>query len=122
MGEPGLHRRRVEAAAVAAIGPAGLGLPPVVDHGAAQDAAGPRVGVGIGALARQEERAQRREVAAGEQLGLGILLADGPDRGGRGEQRRHAVLLDHAPERARVGRPDGLALVEDGRAPVSSGA
>ena len=50
-----------------------------------------------------------------EQQSLGILLADGPDGRRRREERGHVVLLDHAPERAGVGRADGLALVEHGR-------
>ena len=53
-----------------------------------------------------------------EQLGVGVFLLDGAEGGGRGEQRRHLVLRDHAPEGAGVGRADRLALVEDRGAAV----
>src|SRR5207247_2623819 len=45
---------------------------------------------------------------------LRVLLLDGPEGGGGGEEHVHAVLLHHPPEGARVGRAHGLALVEDG--------
>ena len=102
-GRAGLDRRRLEAAATRHHRPARLGLPPVVDHGAAEHAAGPFVGVGIGALAGQEQRAQRRQRAAAEQRRLGILLADRPDRGRRGEQRR-ARRAPRSPARTRPRR------------------
>ncbi len=53
-----------------------------------------------------------------EQLALRVFLLDGAERGRRGEHRDAAVLGDHAPERAGVGRADRLALVEDRGAAV----
>ena len=98
---PGLDGRRVEATAARRHRPARLGLPPVIDDGAAEHAARPFVGVGVGALAGQEQRAQRRQLAVAEQLRLGILLADRPDGRRRREERGHVVLLDR---RARTRR------------------
>lgn len=50
-----------------------------------------------------------------QQRGLRIDLAYGAQCRGRREQRTHPVLLDHSPERARVGGADGLALVQHRR-------
>ena len=47
-----------------------------------------------------------------------IVAADGAEGGRRGEERRHVVLGDDAPEGAGVGRADRLALVEHARAAV----
>ncbi len=93
-------------------GPAGLGLPPVVDHRDTELVPSPRVGVGVEALAGEEQRAQRRRVVAGQQRGVRVLLADGAHGRRRGEHPRHPVVGDDAPERPGVGGADRLALVE----------
>ena len=72
----------------------------------------------IGALAGQKQRAEFRQVVLREQLAVRVFLADGAERGRRGEQRDHAVLGADAPERAGVGRADRLALVQDRGAAV----
>ena len=53
----------------------------------------------------------------GHQRAGRVLLLDRADGGRRGEQRGHAVLRDHPPERAGVRGADRLALVEHGGAP-----
>jgi hypothetical protein len=55
-------------------------------------------------------------------LGLRVLLLDGAKGGGRGEHGGHLVLGDHAPEGTGVGRAHGLALVDDGGAPMQERA
>ncbi len=69
--------------------------------------------VGIGALAGQKQRAEIGEIVFADELAVRILLLDGPERGGRSEQRCHAVLADHPPEGAGVRRADGLAFIDD---------
>ena len=102
----------------ATIGPAGLGLPPVVDHRHAEPLLGPAHRVRVGALAGEEQAAQAGEIVARDQPAVRVLLLDGAQRRRRGEQRGHPVLGDHAPEGAGVGRADRLALVEHGGAAV----
>ena len=93
--------------------PAGLGLPPVIDHRHAQNLLGPRDRVRVGALARQEQSAQRRDVVVFDELGLRVLLAHGAQAGRRGEERGDLIVLDHPPISAGVRRPDRFALVKD---------
>ena len=108
-----LHGQRRQSETVGGDGPAGLGLPPVVDHRHRKRALAPRHGVRVRALAGEEEGAQALQVVAPEQRRARVLALDGAQRGGRGEQGVDPVLLDHTPEGARVRRPDRLALVED---------
>ncbi len=114
----GDHRQLLDPHAVGRDRPAGLGLPPVVDHRHPELVLRPVQRVGVAPLAREKQGAQRRQVVFADQRALGILLADRAERGRRREQRDHAVLGDHAPERARVGGADRLALVQHGRAAV----
>ena len=100
VGEPGLVGIGSSPSRSAAIGPAGLGLPPVVDDGDAEQAARPAVGLRVQPLARQEEVLQAGQVVRAHQLAVRILLLDGPERGRRGEHRLHAVLGDR-PARTR---------------------
>ena len=79
---------------------------------------GPGDGVGIGALAGEEQRPHRGDVVILQQRRVRVLLAHGAQRGRRGEEGGDLVFLDDAPERAGVGRADRLAFVEDGRAAV----
>ena len=94
--------------------PAGLGLPPVVNHRDAQLVGSPQIGVGIQALAGLEQIAQRRQIVAADVQTVGVLLADGANRGGRAEQHLDAVLGSHPPERTRIGGADRLAFIEHG--------
>ena len=72
----------------------------------------------IGALAGQKQCAEFRQVVLLEQLAVRVFLADGAERGRRGEQRHRLVLRDHAPEGAGVGRAHRLALIHDRRGAV----
>jgi hypothetical protein len=59
----------------------------VVDHGNVQETLRPSDRLGIGALAREEQGAQFRQVVTGGVPGVGILLADRPDRRRRRARR-----------------------------------
>ena len=82
---------------------AGLGLPPGVDDRAAvaaDDPAVPHPGLGVDRLADRAEHPQRGQVV----LGRDVLapLHERADRGRRGVEDRHLVLLDDLPEPALV--------------------
>jgi hypothetical protein len=113
-----LDREAAQAQAVRRHGPAGLGLPPVVDDRAVEHALGPLHGVGIGALAGQEQGDELREIVPADPLAPGVLLLDRAEGGGRGEQRLDAVVGDDAPEDAGIGRAHGLALEHHRRVAV----
>ncbi len=98
--------------------PAGLRLPPVVDHRHAEHPLRPGDRVRIGPLARQKQGVHRRDVVILEERGLRVLLAHGAKGRRRGEEGRDLVLLDHPPEGAGVRRADRLALVEHAGAAV----
>ena len=83
-----LDRKLAEADRIAGDAPAGFGLPPVVDHRLLQQPLGPLHGVGIGALAGEEQRAEFRQIVFREMLALGVFLLDGAERGRRREERR----------------------------------
>ena len=111
---PRLDRQGAEADAVGGDRPPGLGLPPVVDDRHPEAVARPEQGVRIGPLPGEEERPEPRQVVPAQERAVRVLLLDRP-QGGRGrEEHVDPVLLDHAPERAGVGRADRLAFVEDG--------
>ena len=119
------HRRRTvfdrqhaETHRISGDRPAGLGLPPMIDHRFFQEAFRPFEGRRIGALAGEKQRAEFREIMLGEQLALRVFFFDGAEGGRRGEQRRAAVLGNHPPECAGVRRPDRLAFIEDRGAAV----
>ena len=115
-GRAHLHAVRVQAHRVGDDGPPRLGLPPVVDDGHVQHLVEPLVRGRVQPLAGQVQRAQRRDVVLPPQVRVGVLLLDGAERRRRREERGHPVVLDHAPERARVGRAHRLALEEHRRA------
>ena len=117
----GLDRQGLDAHEVGGDAPAGFGLPPVVDDRALEDVLGPGEGVGVAALAGQEQGAVAGHVVLLEELGLGVDALDGAQGGGGGEHDRNPVLADHAPEGAGVGGADGLAFVDDGGAAVEQG-
>ena len=87
----------------------------MVDHRAVQDLFGPLQRIRVAALTREEEGPEMRQVTALEQLRLGVVTPDGPERGRRGEQRSDLVLLDDAPIDAGIRRADRLALEQDSR-------
>ena len=117
-----LHRQQFDAKRVCGDRPAGFGLPPMVDHRHAQLTLGPGDRVGIGPLARQEQRPQTGKVVAADMLALGVVAAHGADGGRRGEETFHPVFRYHAPEGAGVRGADGLALEDDGRRADQQGA
>ncbi|EPJ40338.1 hypothetical protein STAFG_2587 [Streptomyces afghaniensis 772] len=114
-GRPGLEGSRLDAHRVGDDGPAGLGLPPVVDHRDAQQIARPVVGLGIEALAGQEEVAQAGQVVARGERSPRVLLPDRPESGGCREHGPDPVLGGNAPELARVRGAHRLALVQHRR-------
>ena len=115
---PGLHRIGMQAQAVGGHGPAGFGLPPVIDDRTLQVSPRPFQGIGVGALAGQEQGREVGQVVGLQQLGVGVLALDGAKRRRRGEQDLDLVLGNDAPEGAGVGGPHRLAFVKDGGAAV----
>ena len=102
--------------------PAGLGLPPVVDHRHLQFFQCPLQGVGIAAFTGQEQRPQPGVIVFFQVAALGVFLPDGAKRGGRREQHLHIVLFDYPPEGAGVRRAHRLALVQHGGVTVEQRA
>ena len=90
----------------------------MIDHRNLQQVLRPFDGVGIGALAGEEQRAEFRQIVFADELAFRVFLLDRAEGGRRGEQRDRAVLGDHAPERAGIRRADRLALVKDRGAAV----
>ncbi len=105
--------QQAETAEIGGDGPAGFGLPPVIDHRFSQQLPDPLRGRRIAALAGQIEGLQARQVVGGHQGAGRILLLDGAQRGGGGEQGMGAVLGADPPQRAGIRRADRLALVEN---------
>ena len=108
-----LDRERREPPAVCHDRPAGLGLPPVIDHRHPEFLLGPVHGVGVTALTGQKQRIEAREVVAADERSARILPLDGAKRGRRREQGVDPMLRDDAPEGAGVRSADRLAFVED---------
>ena len=100
----------------AAIGQPRLGLPPVVDHRHAEQRRGPVVRVGVEALAGEEQVRSAEIVRPPSSAASGSSFLIARNAVGAVNSASHPVLRDHAPERARIGRPDRLALVEHRRA------
>ena len=75
-------------------------------------------GVGVGALASQEQGLKRAHAVGIEQLSVRILALDGPEGRRRREQDLDLVFGNDPPEGARIGGAHRLALIEDGRAAV----
>ena len=111
-----LHRQGLDSHRVGTDRPAGLCLPPVVDHRNTQLVLRPQDGVGVGALAGKEQMLQARRVVLCEERGVRIGPLDRAERCRRGEQDLHPVLGDDPPEHAGVGRSDGLAFKQHRRA------
>ena len=111
-----LDRQSLDPQWVCRDGPAGFGLPPVVDHRDIQVLLRPLDRFWIGALARQIERLQVPQVVVLDEFAIGIVAADGTQRGRCGEEAFHLVLADHPPEGACIGRAHGLSFKDDGGA------
>ena len=116
-----LDRQALDAEAVGADRPAGLGLPPMVDDRDPKHLLGPGDGRRIGALAGQEQRTELRPVIGADQLALRVLALDRTERGRRREKDAHFVLLDDPPEGAASGVPTGLPSYMTEVTPWSSG-
>ncbi len=95
--------------------PARFGLPVVVDDLGAERIGNPARGGLVERLAGEEQIAQRRGVVLLHPRR--VLLLQHADRRGRGEHRRHLVVLNDLPPHARVGA-HRHALVHDGRRAV----
>ena len=78
-------------------------------------------GVGIGALAGQEEGLEVGQVVLFHQFRLGVLAFDGPEGGGRGEHGLDLVLGDHPPEDPGIRRTHRLAFEQIVVHPLNSG-
>ena len=101
-----------QAAKGAGDGPAGFGLPPMVDHRAGEQGFCPLRRIGVAALAGEEEGFEFGEVVLRQQRAFGVLFLDGADGGGGGEEQLDLVLGADPPEGAGIGRADRLALIE----------
>ena len=111
-----LEREQPVAAEPGGDRPAGLGLPPVIDHRAAQQLGRPQRGRRIAALAGQIQRLERRQIVAAPAArpsGSCCLIA----RSAVGAVNSTFTLCcaQHPPERAGVRRADRLALVHHAR-------
>ena len=112
------HRQQFQPKRIGGDRPAGLGLPPMVDHRHADLLLRPAHRIRVGALAGEEQAAQAGNVVALDQLAVRVFLLDGAERRRRREQHRYLVLGHHPPEGAGIGRAHWLALVQYGRAAV----
>ena len=74
---------------------------------------GPGDGRRVGALAGEEERAEPAQIVGADEDAVGVLALDRAERGRRGEEDPHVVLVDDPPERPGIGGADRLALVHD---------
>ncbi|MPL75488.1 hypothetical protein SDC9_21312 [bioreactor metagenome] len=113
-GRAELRGQQFDAERVRGNRPAGLGLPPVVDHRHAEVLLRPFHRVRVGAFAGQEQRLHLVQLVALDPVTVRILAPDRAQRGRRGEEALDPVVLDHPPEHARVRRTDGLALEHHG--------
>ena len=116
-----LEGEQAEVAEAGGDGPAGFGLPPVIDHGFGEQVGSPDGGGGIAALAGEEQGFKFGEVVGAEEFSVRVLLLDGSHGGGGGEQHLHLVLGADAPEGAGVGSAYGFALVHHAGAAAEQG-
>jgi hypothetical protein len=89
----------------------------MVDDRRAELFFGPFHRIRIGTFARQEQSAEALEIVFLKFNRVGIFFTDGAKGGRCGEQSLRAVLGNHAPEGPRIGRADGLALIDNRRRP-----
>ncbi len=83
----------------------------MVDHRHLEHFLGPGHGRRIGALTGEEEGAELRQIAGADQMPVRVLALDRAERGRRGEEHPHLMLLDDPPERAGIGGADRFSLV-----------
>ena len=88
----GLDGKLFDTHAVGADGPAGFGLPPVIDHGNPKIFPGPLEGIGIAALAGEEKTFEVREVVSLFELERGVFFLYGAEGGRCGEESFRLVL------------------------------
>ena len=110
---PFLDRQFFDTAAIADDGPAGLGLPPVVDDGDPDQFFGPVQGVGIETLTGKVKALKTGSIVFLEMLAVRVFLFDRPEGGRGGKQTLHPMLGDDPPEGPGVGSADRFALIED---------
>ena len=103
-----LDREHAEPERIGCDRPAGLGLPPMVDHRHAEDPLGPVQGLRVGPFAGQEQGAEPAQIVPREQPALVVGLADRTQRGGRGEQHLDAMLAITRQYAPASGVPTGL--------------
>ena len=70
----------------------------MIDHWDFELILGPMQGVRVGALARQKEYTELRQIIVADECALRVFLLDGAEGGWRGEHNGDAVLGDDAPE------------------------
>ncbi len=107
---------------VGADGPAGFGLPPVVDDRDAEVVFGPVQGVRIEPFAGQKEGFEVGQVVIFHQFRFGIFAFDGPEGRGGGKHGFDLVLGDHPPEYAGIRRAHRFAFEQNGGAAFEQGA
>ena len=114
-GRAKLYRQRFNADRIGADRPAGLGLPPVVDHRHTKLVLRPDDGVRVCALTGQEQMLQRRGVILFQEFAVRVGTFYRPESGWRGEQHLDPMIPDHPPEHPGIRGADGLALEQYGR-------
>ena len=118
-----LDRQQLDPRRVRRDRPAGLGLPPVVDHRHLELPLQPRRWCrGRPARRRGTGSAGRTGRSPSSSRPCRVLALDRTEGGRRGEEAPDPVLLDHPPEGAGVGGADRLALEDDGRRPDRAAA
>ncbi|EKD38226.1 MAG: hypothetical protein ACD_75C00814G0001 [uncultured bacterium] len=108
-----LHRQQLDATAIADNGPAGFGLPPVIDDRHADHVFGPMQGVGIGTFACKIEAFKRGNVIFLNKLAFGILFLDRPEGSRSGKERFYFMLGNDPPECAGIWSPDRFSFIEN---------
>ena len=94
--------------------PTCFGLPPVVDDRNVQLFLCPFDGRGVRAFARQIYGAQSAQVVLLDELAGRVFAAHCAEGGRRSEEGFDLMLVDNAPEGARIGGANGLAFEDDG--------
>ena len=117
-----LHGQHPQADAIGSHRPARFRLPPVIDDRHAELLFGPQQRGRIAPLTGEEEGAERAQIVLADVFTVGVFPFNGPERRRRREERSHTMLGDQTPERARVGRADGFALIQDRGVPIEERA
>ena len=106
----------MQSEAVSGNGPAGLCLPPVIDHRNLQAVLGPFERIRIRSFACQKQGLEFRQVIVLHQLCLGVFALNRPEGSGGGEHNLDLVIGYHPPECARIRRAHRFALKNYGGA------